>query len=62
MSTLWRNASASAPELSPVLIYILLMSANTRYWTLHWLRVLLWPLPVLSLFRAGCAAVNAIRR
>jgi len=38
------------------------MNANTRYWTLHWLRVLLWPLPVLSLFRVGRAAVNAIRR
>jgi len=24
------------------------MSPNTRYWTLHWLRALLWPLPVLS--------------
>src|SRR5262245_44295910 len=34
-------------------IYISAMSPSTRYWTLHWLRVLLWPAPVLSLFRAG---------
>jgi hypothetical protein len=38
------------------------MNPNTRYWTLHWLRALLWPMPVLSLFRAGRAAVSAIRR
>ena len=35
---------------------------NTRYWTLHWFRALLWPLPVLSLFRAGRWAASAIRR
>jgi len=29
------------------------MSTNTRYWTLHWLRALLWPLPVVSLVRVG---------
>ena len=38
------------------------MSLGARYWTLHWLRVLLWPLPVLSLFRTGRGVVNAIRR
>jgi hypothetical protein len=38
------------------------MNADARYWTLHWLRVLLWPLPVLSLVRAGRAAGGAIRR
>lgn len=35
-----------------------MMSANTRYWALHWIRVLLWPLPVLTLVRAG----RALRR
>jgi hypothetical protein len=35
---------------------------SARYWTLHWLRVLLWPLPVLSLMRAGRAAATAVRR
>jgi hypothetical protein len=43
-------------------IYISAMSRSTRYWTLHWLRVLLWPAPVLSLFRAGRWAMSAIRR
>ena len=38
------------------------MSPNARYWTLHWLRVLLWPLPVLTLFRAGRGALNLVRR
>lgn len=27
------------------------MSPRTRYWTIHWLRVALWPLPVLTLVR-----------
>jgi hypothetical protein len=35
---------------------------SARYWTLHWLRVLLWPLPVLTLARAGRAAVSAMHR
>ena len=43
-------------------IYISAMSPSTHYWTLHWLRVLLWPVPVLSLIRAGRWAVSAIRR
>jgi hypothetical protein len=38
------------------------MNASARYWTLHWVRVLLWPLPVLSLVRAGRAATSAVRR
>jgi hypothetical protein len=38
------------------------MSPRTRYWTLHWLRVALWPLPVLTLFKVGRATVNAARR
>ena len=38
------------------------MSANTRYWTLHWLRVVLWPLPVLTLVRAGRGALHRVRR
>jgi hypothetical protein len=36
------------------------MSPNARYWSLHWLRVLLWPLPVLTIVRAGRAAAKAI--
>ena len=43
-------------------IYISAMSPSTRNWTLHWLRVLLWPAPVLSLFRAGRWAMSSIRR
>jgi hypothetical protein len=43
-------------------IYISAMSPRTRYWTLHWLRVLLWPAPVLSLFRAGRWAMSSIHR
>ena len=38
------------------------MSPNTRYWTLHWLRVALCPLPVLTLFRAGRGALHLGRR
>ena len=36
------------------------MAANTRYWVLHWLRVALWPLPVLTLFKAGRAHVATL--
>jgi hypothetical protein len=39
-----------------------IMSPNARYWTLHWLRVALWPLPILTLFRAGRGALNLMRR
>jgi hypothetical protein len=28
------------------------MKDRTRYWILHWLRVVLWPLPVLTIVRA----------
>ena len=45
-----------------LLIYFSAMSPNARYWTLHWLRVLLWPLPVLSLFRTGRRTVGKLRR
>jgi hypothetical protein len=38
------------------------MSQNARYWALHWLRVALWPLPVLTLFRAGRSALHLGRR
>src|SRR5262249_49662220 len=38
------------------------MSTNARYWTLHLLRVALWPPPVLTLFRAGRAALKVMRR
>jgi hypothetical protein len=27
------------------------MSPRARYWTLHWIRVALWPLPILSLVK-----------
>ena len=31
------------------------MSPRTHYWIIHWLRVVLWPLPVMTLFQgAGC--------
>ena len=49
-------------EIVTAPIYILAMSPSTHYWTLHWLRVLLWPAPILSLFRAGRWAMSAIRR
>jgi hypothetical protein len=32
------------------------MSSNARYRTLHWIRVGLWPLPVLTLFRVWSRA------
>jgi hypothetical protein len=35
------------------------MSPGARYWHLHWLRVVLWPLPVLTLFKVGRATVSA---
>jgi len=38
------------------------MSPNARYWTLHWIRVVLWPLPVLTLVRAGRGALDRVRR
>ena len=37
------------------------MSSNARYWILHWIRVVLWPLPVLTLFRVGRGALNLMR-
>jgi len=33
------------------------MSPRTRYLTIHWLRVVLWPLPVLTLIRLSRAAL-----
>jgi len=38
------------------------MNPRTRYWTLHWLRVALWPLPVLTLLRTARATAKAVRR
>jgi len=38
------------------------MTARARYWILHWVRVALWPLPVLSVVRIGRATMNAVRR
>jgi hypothetical protein len=38
------------------------MSPKFRYWTLHWIRVVLWPLPVLTLVRAGRGALSFVRR
>jgi hypothetical protein len=37
------------------------MTASARYWTLHWIRVVLWPFPVLTLVRAA-RHVRASRR
>jgi hypothetical protein len=37
------------------------MTPRSRYWTIHWLRVALWPLPVVTLFKAGRTALNAVR-
>ena len=37
------------------------MTSTARYWTLHWLRVVLWPLPMLTLLRAGRAACTLLR-
>ena len=36
-------------------------SPRARYWTMHWLRVVLWPLPVLTIVRAGRATRNRMR-
>lgn len=38
------------------------MSPCARYWTIHWLRVLLWPLPIMTLFKAGRAAAYVARQ
>jgi hypothetical protein len=35
---------------------------SARYWTLHWIRVVLWPFPVMTLFKLGRGAVNVMRR
>ncbi len=37
------------------------MRTSTRYWTLHWLRVVLWPFPVLTLVRATRGALQVMR-
>ncbi|WP_192818015.1 hypothetical protein [Afipia sp. OHSU_II-C1] len=38
-------------EQRQYLIYDAAMSNIARYGTLHWIRVLLWPLPVLTIVR-----------
>ncbi len=38
------------------------MSRNARYWTLHWIRVVLWPLPILTLVRAARGAQHLMSR
>jgi hypothetical protein len=38
------------------------MSSNARYWTLHWMRVVLWPLPILALFRVGRGAYDSLSK
>ena len=38
------------------------MTANARYWTLHWIRAVLWPLPVLTVVRACRGALRFARR
>ena len=37
------------------------MSPRTHYWIIHWLRVVLWPLPVMTLFQ-GLAVTLAWAR
>lgn len=37
------------------------MNPRSRYWTIHWLRVVLWPLPVVTFFKAGRTALNDAR-
>jgi hypothetical protein len=37
------------------------MSSSARYWTLHWVRAALWPLPVLTLVRAGRRIIDGVR-
>ncbi len=34
---------------------------RVRYWILHWLRVALWPMPIVTLFKAARIAVNTAR-
>ena len=34
------------------------MSPRTRYWIIHWVRVLLWPLPVMTIVKCGTAALK----
>src|SRR6516164_3023419 len=31
------------------------------YWTIHWFRLVLWPLPVLTLIRADCRSRDVAR-
>ncbi|MBS4002761.1 MAG: hypothetical protein KGZ91_05260 [Afipia sp.] len=38
-------------EQRQYLIYDAAMSTSARYGTLHWIRVLLWPRPVLTIVR-----------
>jgi hypothetical protein len=38
------------------------MNERRRYGTLHWARVTLWPLSVLTMARTARAAMNALRR
>jgi hypothetical protein len=35
------------------------MQVRTRYWILHWVRVVLWPLPVLTFVRAWRATIRS---
>ena len=35
---------------------------EARYWILHWVRVVLWPLPVRSLFKAANAICRRRRK
>jgi hypothetical protein len=34
---------------------------RVRYWILHWVRVALWPMPIVTLFKAARVAVNTAR-
>jgi hypothetical protein len=31
------------------------MSPRTRYWIIHWVRVVLWPLPVMTMKRVAAS-------
>jgi hypothetical protein len=37
------------------------MASRIRYCTLHWVRVALWPLPVVTICKIGRATLNAVR-
>jgi hypothetical protein len=64
----YNRANSAFPNSGQSLVYKqeivlnLLRTMSARYGTLHWIRVVLWPLPVLTLLKAGRAAMKAMRR